>query len=160
MEGTVKIISIDNQSLYEPIKAIVYHDPLNTVSANMGATHSKSEKMKYIKGIEELLSFGAPRFVLEQVYSELYCGKSPETGTNAVNGLLTMDMFCNRKTLKLHKDDPRRVGTFGYDVAGARHLERWERELRERERQMRATLLQTQKARGAAEAVELNGQVL
>jgi hypothetical protein len=161
-EQEVRITSIAIPPQVATLKTIVYIDPLNIHSANMGAKHTNLEKMKYFKGMDELLSFGAPRWAIEKVYQELYCGKSKETGVEEAGGLFTMDMFCNRKTLGLHKDDPRRVGTLGYCVTGARNLliarqiDRVRRE--EEERKMRANIIKLPEARQVSKGVGMNGQ--
>jgi hypothetical protein len=114
-------ISADGQ--VAPVAAIVYYDPANTVSANMGATHTNAEKLKYFKGLDELLSMGAPNYILERVYQELYGSKVKGVGVNAAGGLLSLDMICPKGTLGIHKDDQRRIGSMGYDIKGARDLE-------------------------------------
>ncbi|EPE29379.1 hypothetical protein GLAREA_00539 [Glarea lozoyensis ATCC 20868] len=107
----------------DPLEAIVYYDPANIVSANMGAKHTNAEKLKYFKGLDELLSMGVPDYILERVYQELYGRNIKDVGVNAAGGLLSMDMICPEDTLKLHKDDQRRIGSMGYDIKGAKNLE-------------------------------------
>lgn len=105
------------------LEAIIYYDPANTVSANMGAEHSDLEKRRYHKGMDELLSTGLPKNYVEPLYQELYGCTTMETGVNAAGGLLTLDTVCPQETLGLHKNDVRRMGSMGFDIKGAWFLE-------------------------------------
>ncbi|EHL03498.1 hypothetical protein M7I_0443 [Glarea lozoyensis 74030] len=52
----------------------------------MGAKHTNAEKLKYFKGLDELLSMGVPDYILERVYQELYGRNIKDVGVNAAGG--------------------------------------------------------------------------
>ena len=121
------VLGLIEEGRVAPLDAIVYFDPANTVSANMGSRHTDAEKLKYIKGMDELLSMGTPPDHVDRIFQELYTGKTKETGVNAAGGLLTLGMICPQEKLGLRKDDMRRMGSMGFDLSVATRLEDWKR---------------------------------
>jgi hypothetical protein len=142
-----------------PLEVITYYDPANAISANIGVNHSKAERLKYLKGMDELLSMGLPEWAIENIFQELYGGKAKGTGVNAAGGLLTMDMICSQATLGLHKDDYRRIGTMGFDLQGAKNLELVKKNAAVRaakKKYMRSKLVQVQTAGKGSSALAID----